>query len=162
MARCQEFVAKIVQNLLRNSSRIRSRRCVVPHPWCLSSKKVMIYLRKHNKTRISNTRGNKLQNLKFWMFLVSSCSCLWPIRWNQVLSREWRCSWSSAGRRCSNYIWVINNFIATKVRGYILFWGYIVYSPLLLNCSCLASSTLIQVVTTKGVNSIIFLEVTFE
>ena len=28
-----------------------------------------------------------------------------------VLSREWRCSWSSAGRRCSNYIWMINNFI---------------------------------------------------
>ena len=25
---------------------------------------------------------------------------------------EWRCSWSSADRRCSNYIWVINNFIA--------------------------------------------------
>ena len=30
---CQESVAKIVQNLLRNSSRIYSRRCVVPHPW---------------------------------------------------------------------------------------------------------------------------------
>ena len=28
----------------------------------------------------------------------------------QVLSREWGCKWSSAGRRCSNYIWVINNF----------------------------------------------------
>ena len=25
------------------------------------------------------------------------------------LSWEWRCSWSSADRRCSNYIWVINN-----------------------------------------------------
>ena len=24
----------------------------------------------------------------------------------------WRCSWNSADRRCSNYIWVINNFIA--------------------------------------------------
>ena len=30
---CQESVAEIVQNLLRNSSRIHSRRCVVPHPW---------------------------------------------------------------------------------------------------------------------------------
>ena len=30
---CQESVAKIVQNLLCNSSRIHSRRCVVPHPW---------------------------------------------------------------------------------------------------------------------------------
>ena len=46
-----------------------------------------------------------------WMFLVSTCSCLCPIHWNQVLSQEWRCSWSSAGRRCSKYIWVINKFI---------------------------------------------------
>ena len=29
-----------------------------------------------------------------------------------MLSREWRCSWSSADRRCSNYIWVIDNLIA--------------------------------------------------
>ena len=27
-------------------------------------------------------------------------------------SREWRCSWSSADRRCSNCIWLMNNFIA--------------------------------------------------
>ena len=43
------------------------------------------------------------------MLLVSSSSCLYPIRWSQVLSWGWRCSWSSADRRCSNYIWVINN-----------------------------------------------------
>ena len=36
-----------------------------------------------------------------------SCSCLCPVHWRQVLSWEWRCSWSSADRRCSNYIWVI-------------------------------------------------------
>ena len=30
---------------------------------------------------------------------------------SQILSREWRCSWSSADRRCSNHIWVIDNFI---------------------------------------------------
>ena len=30
-------------------------------------------------------------------------------RW---LGWELRCSWSSPDRRCSNYIWVINNFIA--------------------------------------------------
>ena len=48
------------------------------------------------------------------MFLVSSCSGLCPIHWSQVSSREWRCSWSSADRPCSNYIWVINNFIASK------------------------------------------------
>ena len=56
------------------------------------------------------------------MFLVSSCSCLRSIHWSQVLSWEWRCSWSSANRRCSNYIWVINNFIAyqgaTYIRGF--------------------------------------------
>ena len=39
------------------------------------------------------------------MILVSSCSCIWTIHWSQVLSREWRCSWSSA-RRCSNCIWL--------------------------------------------------------
>ena len=53
------------------------------------------------------------------MFLVSSCSCLCPIQWSQVLSREWRCSWSSADRRCSNYIWVIDNFIAYIGATYI-------------------------------------------
>ena len=28
------------------------------------------------------------------MFLISSYSCLCSIHWRQVLSREWRCSWS--------------------------------------------------------------------
>ena len=41
---------------------------------------------------------------------------------NPLLSQVWRCSWSSAGRRCSNYIWVINSFIAywgeTYIRGF--------------------------------------------
>ena len=35
------------------------------------------------------------------------------------LSREWRFGWSSADRRCSNCIWVINNFIAYKGASYI-------------------------------------------
>ena len=56
------------------------------------------------------------------MFLVSSRRRLRSIHWSQVLSWEWRCSWSSADRRCSNYIWVINNFItywgATYIRGF--------------------------------------------
>ena len=52
------------------------------------------------------------------MFLILSCSCLCPIHWGQVLSREWRCSWSIADRRCSNYIWVINNFIVYLVSSY--------------------------------------------
>ena len=37
---------------------------------------------------------------------------LYPSHWSRVLSREWRYSWSNADRRCSNYIWLINNFIA--------------------------------------------------
>ena len=53
------------------------------------------------------------------MILASSCICLWPIYWSRVLSTEWRCSWSSADRRCSNYIWVINNLIAYKGATYI-------------------------------------------
>ena len=59
------------------------------------------------------------------MFLVLACSCLCAIYWNQVLSGEWRCSWSSADRRCSNYIWVINNLLLTKVRLILETWRYI-------------------------------------
>ena len=33
-------------------------------------------------------------------------------RFAVVLNRGWRYSWSSADRRCANYIWVINNDIA--------------------------------------------------
>ena len=46
------------------------------------------------------------------MILISSCNCLCPIHRNQMSSREWRYSWSSADRRCSNSILVISNFIA--------------------------------------------------
>ena len=44
-----------------------------------------------------------------------------------MLSPEWRCSWSSADRRCSNYIWVINNFIAYKGATYIRGFTVIVW-----------------------------------
>ena len=53
------------------------------------------------------------------MIIISSCSRLCPIHWSQVLSREWRCSWSSADRRCSNYIWVIVNLIYNQGATYI-------------------------------------------
>ena len=46
------------------------------------------------------------------IFIVSFCSCLSAIHRSLVLSQEWRCCSSSAGERCSNYNWVINNFIA--------------------------------------------------
>ena len=55
------------------------------------------------------------------MIIVSSCSCLCPIHWSQVLSRERRCSWSNADRRCFNYISVIHILIdcwgASYARG---------------------------------------------
>ena len=58
-----------------------------------------------------------------------------------MLSRVWRCSWSSADRRCSNYIWVIDNFIAywgaSYIRGFTViveFWNCIIV--ILNNCNC--------------------------
>ena len=53
------------------------------------------------------------------MLLESACSCLCATYWSQVLIGEWRCSWSSGDRRCSNYIWLINNSIAFKCVAYI-------------------------------------------
>ena len=40
------------------------------------------------------------------MSLALNYRCLYPIHWSQMLSWEWRCRWSSADRRCSNYIWM--------------------------------------------------------
>ena len=53
-----------------------------------------------------STRRTKSQSLN-----VLYCSCLCPIHWSQMLSREWRCSWSNAYRPCSNYTCVTNNFV---------------------------------------------------
>ena len=63
------------------------------------------------------------------MFLVSSCRCICSIHWRQVLSWEWRCSWSNADRRCSNYKWVNKKCMAYKGTTYIkvltVYYGYI-------------------------------------
>ena len=59
--------------------------------------------------QVSNIRRTKSQHLKI---LVLSCGCLCRLPWSQMLSREGRCSWSRADRRCSNYTWVIDKFIA--------------------------------------------------
>ena len=60
--------------------------------------------------KISNTRRTKSPNLDVSRLGLQlfSCNILKP----SVLSWEWRCSWSSVNRRCSNYIWVINNLVA--------------------------------------------------
>ena len=71
------------------------------------------------------------------MFFILSFSCGFAIYWSQVLSQEWRCSWSSDNRQCSNYIWVMNNLHDTMfvictckkldinfIHGYIHSWSY--------------------------------------
>ena len=52
--------------------------------------------------------------------LVLQLSC--PIHWSQVLSREWRCSWSSPVRWCFKYIWVIS-----KMLFILEVWWYVSY-----------------------------------
>ena len=64
--------------------------------------------------KIFNIRHNKSQTLN-----VSQLGLQLSLHNSQVFSGEWRCSWSSAERRCSNYIWVINNFIAYSSASYI-------------------------------------------
>ena len=66
----------------------------------------------HSLQDYRKTSNIRRTNQKASMILISSWSRFWPILWSQVLSREWRCCWSSADRRCSNYIWVIDNLIA--------------------------------------------------
>ena len=65
------------------------------------------------------------------MSLISSCSCLCPIHWSPVLNREWRCSWSSADRRCSKYIWVIEQVYCLLVC--VLFYMFVGSRGLILN-----------------------------
>ena len=66
-----------------------------------------------NYRKISNIRRTKSQHLND-SHLVLQFSLL-----NPLLTREWRCSWSSADRRCSNYIWVVNDYIPYKGATYI-------------------------------------------
>ena len=73
--------------------------------------------------QISKIRRTKSQTLFVYclvlqLFLLS--------HWSQVWSPEWRCNWSSANRRCSNYIWVINYFIAYYSASYIRGLWYVV------------------------------------
>ena len=96
--------------------------------WHASSRwlKIVANAQKLRFLKHRQTCNIRSPNPKTWMFLFSSCSCLWPIHWSQVLSREWRCSGGITDRRCSNHIWVINNFIAYWVATYIR--GLTVYS----------------------------------
>ena len=77
---------------------------------------------------IENNRNKKVTvkyllwgapNPKTQMILVLPCSCFCPIHRSHVLSSEWRCNWRSTDRRCSNYIWLISNFISYSGPAYI-------------------------------------------
>ena len=59
--------------------------------------------------KTSSTSRTKSKSLNVSCILVQLFS-LNPLKPGVKL--RMRCSWSSADRRCSNYIWVINNFIA--------------------------------------------------
>ena len=72
-------------------------------PWVVRRQKIryslrwmngfLPYLRNaFNYRQLCNVRRTKSLNLNV---CVSSFRCLRPIHWSQVLSREWRCSWSS-------------------------------------------------------------------
>ena len=62
-------------------------------------------LSKHSRRRWFETPSRSLWHHSNVVLKLSLPNPLKP-------GREWRCSWSSADRRCSNYIWVIKNFIA--------------------------------------------------
>ena len=80
-------------------------------------------------------------------------SCLCPVHWSQVLSQEWRCSWSSADRHCSNYIWAsVGTAPTTSEWSTILLpskmwlilevWGYICMHNQHLKCKlCMGNNT---------------------
>ena len=56
-----------------------------------------------------------------------------------MLSREWRCSRSSADRGCSNYIRVINNFYTPFFKWDVLWYGLV--RPSVRSSVCLTVST---------------------
>ena len=60
---------------------------------------IYIYIN-HIYSQISNIRCTKTRNIN----LVSCSICLCAIYWSQVLSPEWRYSWSRADRQCFSYI----------------------------------------------------------
>ena len=66
--------------------------------------------------------AHKVNSIRKWYHILKK------IYLSPVLSWEWRCSWSSANRRCSNYIWVINNLIAHQGAAYIRDLMAITYS----------------------------------
>ena len=72
----------------------------------------------------------KISNVRRTKSPKSNMSCLGlQLSLRNILkpgvSGEWRCSWCSADRRWSNYIWMINHLIAIKVRFILETWRYL-------------------------------------
>ena len=65
------------------------------------------------------------------MFLVPSRSCLCQSHWSQMLSREWRCSWSSAGNARTTPEWP-TIWMPTKVQLLLEVYGTCFYIALLV------------------------------
>ena len=88
----------------------RARISIIGKWWIPGVKSTKLLLVYRQTSNISHNISQKLNVSR----LVSSCSCLCPLHWSQLLSREWRCSWSSTDRWCSNYMYirVIINFVA--------------------------------------------------
>ena len=63
------------------------------------------------------------------MFLVSSCSCRFPSHWSQVLSRKWKCSWSTT----SGWSTIL---LPTKVRLLLEVLGIYWYVSCILDVEC--------------------------
>ena len=80
---CSE-VNELKRNFLQPVYCSKVSLCTLSFPFSLT----LMIPRYHQTSNISHT--------KILMFLTSSCTCLCTIYWSQVLSREWRGSYSSA------------------------------------------------------------------
>ena len=76
-------------------------------------------------------QNSNISRTKSHHFIISRLGLRLPSP-SQVLSREWRCSWSSTDRH-SNYIWVINNFIAYQGAAYIIVLTVMVVTSLFIH-----------------------------
>ena len=148
------FFAVRLDTLWNKQSRFPWFGCLTAHPasvWCLGGSVCFIYLHvpssqllycywdtfitvpygngialkvvKTDYRKTCNISRTKSKNLNVSR-LVSSCSCLRPIHWSQVSSREWRCSRSSVDRRCSNTSEWPTILWPTKVRFILEVWRY--------------------------------------
>ena len=95
--------------------------------WILSSRLHISSSQYYTYRIISNIRCTKSQNL--YDFCLVLHLSLFNLLTSGAKSRMKMYSWSSADRRCTNYIWVINNIIAYSGAPYIRGLTVIIRSP---------------------------------